>query len=137
MANPKLEIIETIIGRLRTHGGLKTYFPDPALISEKFLDNSEYPRILVTCSLVDSSSHTYEGYQGEVWIYVFTRSVEGIGIGENIAAEAQEALQNQDLGLSGFSTLVFRFQSTTPGAFLGDGLTYRVMVRFQVWLGNK
>ena len=99
-------------------------------------DNSDYPYVVVgDDDLSDFSSHTNDGFEGDVTVDTWTQS-EGRKQCKAIQERIYTLLHNIDLGIVGFKTISFRCTLTNilkdP-----DGRTHHGVQVFSILLGGN
>jgi hypothetical protein len=104
-------------------------------VYEQVPDNTAYPYVKIgDYDFSEWDTHTANGVDGDVTIKVWDQD-RGENIVMQILNRIYHVLHNQELGLSGFSTVVFRFR-TGNIAIEPDGRTYQGIAIYHVILGG-
>lgn len=133
--HPQKSILQAVFQRLSGDGTLTALVP-AARIGHNLPDSTAYPKIWIgPITLSDWSSHTFDGFQGDIQIHAWTQGQTATPC-MDIVNRIYTLLHNYDLAISTFPTLNFR--CTLNEVLLEpDGRTYQGIQRYSLLMGGN
>jgi hypothetical protein len=133
--HPQKEILKWVLDTLKGDATLTAIVPATRIV-ENMPDFSAYPHIRVAPAFSDDwSSHTFDGFRGEIHIRVWT---QGQSVEPNMDAlnRIYTLLHDMDPSIPTFPTINFRCTFNEP-ILEPDGRTYQGLQRYSFTLGGN
>jgi hypothetical protein len=133
--HPQKQILSWVLTTLKNDATLTALVPASRIV-ENLPDNTNYPHIRVSPAFSeDWSSHTFNGFNGEIHIRVWTQA-QSVESNMDILNRIYTLLHDMDPAISGFPTIDFRCTFNEP-VVEPDGRTYQGLQRYSFTLGGN